>query len=61
MSSRQHAWRLRVTFEPTRFSSEQLADVYEQLKPTQSREVLQPSLDKRKAKKRWMRIAGVKQ
>ena len=61
MSSRHHTWHLRVTFEPNRFSSEQLAKVYEQLKPTQSREVLAPSADRRKTKKRRTRIGGGKQ
>ena len=61
MSSRHHTWHLRVTFEPNRFSSEQLAKVYEQLKPTQSREVLPPSADRRKTKKRRTRISGGEQ
>ncbi len=58
MSNRHHTWRLRVRFEPNRFSSEQLAKVYEQLQPTVSREVLPPSADRRKTKKQRTRIGG---
>ncbi len=61
MSNRHHTWRLRVRFEPNRFSSEQLAKVYEQLKPTASREVLPPSADPRNMKKRRTHINGGEQ
>jgi len=37
MTKRQRTWHVRLGFEPNRFSCEQLAKVYEQLKPTQSR------------------------
>ena len=37
MSERHRTWRVRVAFEPNRFSSDQLVKVYEQLKPTNSR------------------------
>ena len=37
MSERHRTWRVRIAFEPNRFSSEQLAKVYAQLKPTDSR------------------------
>ncbi len=37
MTGRYRPWRIRVAFEPNRFSSEQLVKVYEQLKPTDSR------------------------
>ncbi len=36
MTERRRIWRIRLAFEPNRFASEQLAKVYEQLKPTDS-------------------------
>ena len=38
MTERDRTWRIRVAFEANRFSSEQLIEIYEQLKPTQTRE-----------------------
>ena len=32
MSKRYRTWRVRIAFEPNRFSSDQLVEVYEQLK-----------------------------
>ena len=40
MTERDRSWRIRVAFEATRFSSEQLIKVYEQLKPTPRRETV---------------------
>ena len=37
MSERHCTRRIRVAFEPNRFSSDQLVKIYEQLKPTDSR------------------------
>lgn len=37
MSERHRTRRIRVAFEPNRFSCEQLIEVYEELKPTDSR------------------------
>jgi hypothetical protein len=37
MSERHRTWRVRIAFEPNRFSSDQLVKVYEQLKPTNAR------------------------
>ncbi len=46
MTKRRCDWRIRLAFEPNRFSSEQLAKVYEQLKPTDSRATPTESLRK---------------
>jgi hypothetical protein len=43
MSERHRTRRLRVTFEPSRLSADQLANAYEQLKPVESREVCRPA------------------
>jgi hypothetical protein len=40
MTERHCTLRVRVAFEPNRFSSDQLVKVYEQLKPTDSRGVV---------------------
>lgn len=45
-------WRVRLAFEPNRFSAEQLVRVYEQLKPTDARAASAPSLTKPAATKR---------
>jgi len=37
MSRKPHIWRIRLAFEPNRFSRDQLERVYEQLKPTETR------------------------
>ena len=37
MSRKPRIWRIRLAFEPNRFSCEQLERVYEQLKPTETR------------------------
>jgi hypothetical protein len=56
MSKRPPTRRLRVTFEPNRFSSEQLSKVYEQLKPTESRELPTLTSDKRKTQRQQLHI-----
>jgi len=61
MSKRHQSWRLRVTFEPSRFASEQLAKVYERLKPTESRELLHLPEQKQVAKKGRRHIKGGEQ
>lgn len=37
MTRQARHWRIRLAFEPNRFSCEQLERVYEQLKPTEMR------------------------
>lgn len=37
MSRKPRIWRIRLAFEPNRFSCEQLERVYEQLTPTETR------------------------
>jgi hypothetical protein len=39
MTERHRRWRLRVAFEPTRLSSEEMIRVYEQLKPMDSKAI----------------------
>jgi hypothetical protein len=56
MRERHRTWRIRVAFEPNRFSSEQLVEVYEQLKPTDARvtaagSLTRPAKTKRSAAK----------
>ncbi len=46
MTRQPRSWRVRLAFEPNRFSSEQLERVYEQLKPTRARATSAPSLSK---------------
>jgi hypothetical protein len=44
MSDQQDPRRIRVVFEPNRFGAEHLIEVYEQLKPVESRSIeAQPS------------------
>lgn len=45
-------WRVRLAFEPNRFSSEQLVRIYEQLKPTDARAATATSPSKSAATKR---------
>ncbi len=52
MTRQPRRWRVRLAFEPNRFSSEQLVRVYEQLKPTDARATSAPSLSKPAATKR---------
>ena len=57
MSRKPRIWRIRLTFEPNRFSREQLERVYEQLKPTETRassefSQSQPSVKKHRTAKR---------
>jgi hypothetical protein len=57
MSRKPRIWRIRLAFEPNRFSREQLERVYEQLKPTETRvssesPQSQPSVEKHRAAKR---------
>jgi hypothetical protein len=61
MSKRHPSWHLRVTFEPSRFASEQLAKVYERLKPTESREFMDLPEQKQIAKKGRKHIKGGEQ
>lgn len=37
MSRKPRIWRIRLAFEPNRFSCEELKRVYQQLKPTETR------------------------
>jgi hypothetical protein len=39
MSRPQRPLRVRIAFEPNRFSAERLSEVYDQLKPTDSRRI----------------------
>ena len=57
MTERHRPWRIRLAFEPNRFSSEQLIKVYEQLKPTDSRATATASLGK-PAKRRGSAAQG---
>ncbi len=43
MTRQPRNWRVRLAFEPNRFSAEQLERVYEQLKPTGARTTSAPS------------------
>jgi hypothetical protein len=57
MSRKPHIWRIRLAFEPNRFSRDQLERVYEQLKPTETRSSSelsppQPSVKKHRTAKR---------
>lgn len=52
MTRQPRNWRIRVAFEPNRFSCEQLERVYEQLKPTEMRATSESIHSKRKATKR---------
>jgi hypothetical protein len=57
MSRKPRIWRIRLAFEPNRFSREQLERVYEQLKPTETRasselSQSQPSVKKHRTAKR---------
>ncbi len=45
------SWRIRLAFEPNRFSCKQLESVYEQLKPMDARVALGSSLPKLAATK----------
>jgi len=60
MTRQPRNWRIRLAFEPNRFSCEQLERVYEHLKPTQTRATSessppQPAVTKRRAAKRGER------
>jgi hypothetical protein len=44
MTRQPRSWRVRLAFEPNRFSSEQLERVYEQLKPAGARATSAPSI-----------------
>ena len=60
MTKRHRAWRIRLAFEPNRFSCDQLVKVYEQLKPTDARGAPtgssgKPATTKRSAAKRGRR------
>jgi hypothetical protein len=57
MTRQPRNWRIRLAFEPNRFSCEQLERVYEQLKPTDTRVTSEssqpkPAVTKRRAAKR---------
>jgi hypothetical protein len=57
VTKQPHTWRIRVAFEPNRFSPEQLVNVYEKLQPTAAQEAQtkpqgQPAKIKRSAMKR---------
>jgi hypothetical protein len=52
MTRQTSNWRIRLAFEPNRFSSEQLERVYEQLKPTEMRATSESSHTKRAETKR---------
>lgn len=57
MTRPPRSWRVRLAFEPNRFSSEQLVRVYEQLKPTDARATSahsssEPTVTKRTVEKR---------
>jgi hypothetical protein len=57
MTRQQRNWRIRLAFEPNRFSCEQLERVYQQLKPADTRTTsgsshTKPASTKRRAAKR---------
>lgn len=52
MTRQPRNWRIRLAFEPNRFSGEQLERIYEQLKPTEMRATSESSNTKRAATKR---------
>lgn len=52
MTRQPRNWRIRLAFEPNRFSGEQLARIYEQLNPTEMRTTSELSHTKRMATKR---------
>jgi hypothetical protein len=52
MTRQSRSWRVRLAFEPNRFSAEQLERVYEQLKPTGARTTSAPSISQPAATKR---------
>lgn len=52
MTRQPRSWRVRLAFEPNRFSSEHLQRVYEQLKPTGARITSAPSISQPAATKR---------
>ena len=52
MTRQPRNWRIRVAFEPNRFSCEQLERVYEQLKPMEMRATSESSHSNRAATKR---------
>lgn len=52
MTRPPRSWRVRLAFEPNRFSTEQVERVYEQLKPTGARTTSAPSLSQPAATKR---------
>jgi hypothetical protein len=52
MSQHDRPWRLRVRFEPNRFSGERLIEVYARLKPPESRVLSKECTGDTKATKR---------
>jgi hypothetical protein len=57
MSERERR-RVRLAFEPNRFAAEQLAKVYEQLKPMESRKKPQRAVAKASGKQRTVPQGG---
>lgn len=61
MTRQPRIWRVRLAFEPNRFSGNQLEKIYEQLKPTETRAIAESSqgraaaATKRRAAKRGER------
>ena len=51
MTRQPRNWRIRLAFEPNRFSGEQLERIYEQLKPTEMRATSESPHTKRAATK----------
>lgn len=52
MTRQPRNWRIRVAFEPNRFSYDQLERAYEQLKPTEMRATAESSQAQAAATKR---------
>ncbi len=52
MTRQPRTWRIRLAFEPNRFSSNQLERAYEQLKPTETRATAESSEARAAATKR---------
>lgn len=53
MSKAPRFWHIRIVFEPNRFSSERLRDVYQQIKPVSSvtTSIAQPQISKKRGSK----------
>ena len=58
MSETPRRWRVRIAFEPNRFSGEHLSDVYRQLKPVDSRMTTTPAAQPQATKKRNATAGG---